>query len=230
MTPNLNSLFSSQIVEFSHPPFLLLTLVRFFRNRLTFNALTDTQVNGCFLAQPFPGGLVAPTASGYGGHSPLYATDNPKSQRKKKMEQQTKSTVPRWYWVIAALALLWNLLGCFFLGIELFAQEQMMQAMTEPQKEWARSIPDWIYFVYGVAVLTGVAGSIGLFLRKSWATLMFAISLVAVIVQMVYTMIIGGGLQAMGPSGLVMPALVIAIAAALLWFSRFARRRIGVAT
>lgn len=128
------------------------------------------------------------------------------------------------------MALLWNLLGCFFLGIELFAQEQMMQAMTEPQKEWARSIPDWIYFVYGVAVLTGVAGSIGLFLRKSWATLMFAISLVAVIVQMVYTMIIGGGLQAMGPSGLVMPALVIAIAAALLWFSRFARRRIGVAT
>ena len=54
---------------------------------------------------------------------------------------------------------------------------------------------------------------------------MFAICLVAVIVQMVYTMIIGGGLQVMGPSGLVMPSLVIGIAAALLWFSRFARSR-----
>jgi hypothetical protein len=44
-------------------------------------------------------------------------------------------------------------------------------------------------------------------------------------VQMVYTMIIGGGLQVMGPSGLVMPALVIGIAAALLWFSYFSRSR-----
>ncbi|CAN5769501.1 hypothetical protein BH20ACI3_BH20ACI3_22490 [soil metagenome] len=53
---------------------------------------------------------------------------------------------------------------------------------------------------------------------------MFAICLVAVIVQMVYTMIISS-LQVMGPSGLVMPSLVIGIAAALLWFSWFARSR-----
>jgi hypothetical protein len=54
---------------------------------------------------------------------------------------------------------------------------------------------------------------------------MFAIGLVAVIVQMVYTMIIAGGLQVMGPSGAVMPSLIIVIAAALLWFSSFARSR-----
>ena len=148
-----------------------------------------------------------------------------KSQKVQKMKQQTKSAVPLWYWVIAAVALLWNLLGCAFFGMELFAQEAVMESMTEPQKEWARSTPGWIYFVYGLAVSTGVAGSIGLLLRKGWTTLMFAISLVAVIVQMVYTMIIGGGLQVMGPSGLIMPSLVIGIAAALLWFSWFARSR-----
>lgn len=123
------------------------------------------------------------------------------------------------------MALLWNLLGCAFFGIELFAREAVMESMTGPQKEWARSIPSWIYFVYGLAVSTGVAGSIGLLLRKGWATLMFAICLVAVIVQMVYTMIIGGGLRVMGLSGLIMPSLVIGIAAALLWVSRFARSR-----
>ncbi len=72
---------------------------------------------------------------------------------------------------------------------------------------------------------TGVAGTIGLFMRKGWTIAMFAICLVAVIVQMFYTMIIGGGLQVMGPSGLVMPSLVISIAAVLLWFSWFARSR-----
>lgn len=100
-----------------------------------------------------------------------------------------------------------------------------MASMTEEQKEWARSIPGWIYVVYALAVSTGVAGSVGLFLRKGWTIPMFAICLVAVIVQMGYTMLISGGLQVMGPSGLVMPSLVIGFAAALLGFSWFARSR-----
>ena len=151
--------------------------------------------------------------------------DNPKSRNKKKMNQKPKPAVPFWYWVIAALALLWNLMGCATFGMEVFAQEAMMESMTEDQKEWARSIPGWIYFVYGLAVTTGVAGSIGLFMRKGWTVTLFAICLAAVIVQMVYTMIIGGGMQVMGPSGLVMPSLVIVFSAALLWFSWFARSR-----
>jgi len=141
------------------------------------------------------------------------------------MKQKTKSAVPLWYWVIAAVALLWNLMGCAIFAIEMFAQEAAMESMTQAQKEWARSIPRWIYLVYGVAVSTGVAGSIGLFMRKSWTITMFAICFAAVSVQMVYTMLIGGGLQVMGPSGLVMPSMVIGIAASLLWFSWFARRR-----
>ena len=141
------------------------------------------------------------------------------------MSQNPKSAVPVWYWFIAGVGLLWNLLGCAFFAMELFAQEAMMESMTEPQKAWARSIPGWIYFVYGLAVSTGVAGSVGLLLRKGWTIPLFAICLAAVIVQMVYTMLIAGGLQAMGPSGLIMPGLVIGIAALLLWFSWFARSR-----
>jgi hypothetical protein len=46
------------------------------------------------------------------------------------MKQQTQSAVPLWYWVIAAVALLWSLLGCAFFGMELFAQEA---AFFEPK-------------------------------------------------------------------------------------------------
>ena len=141
------------------------------------------------------------------------------------MEQQTKSGVPGWYWAIAVVALLWNLMGCGVLATVLFAQEAVMQAMTEAQKAWARSTPGWVYVVYAVAVITGVAGSLGLLLRKSWSTLMFGICLVAVIIQMIYTMLIAGGLRVVGASGAIMPVLVIIIAAALLWFSRVARSR-----
>jgi hypothetical protein len=141
------------------------------------------------------------------------------------VNQQSKSAVPFWYWVIAAAALLWNLLGCLFFAVEMFAQEAAIHSMTEPQKAWARSIPGWIYVVYGLAVTTGVAGSIGLFMRKGWTIPLFRICLAAVIVQMAYTMLIAGGLRVMGPSAAVMPSLVIAIAAALLGFSWFARSR-----
>ena len=141
------------------------------------------------------------------------------------MNRQPKSAVPVWYWLVAAVALLWNLLGCLFFAVEMFAQEAAIQSWSEPQKEWARSIPGWIYVVYGLAVTTGVAGSLGLLLRKSWAIPLFRVCLAAVIVQMGYTMLVARGLQVMGPSGAVMPSLVIAIAAALLWFAWFARNR-----
>ncbi|MEX2122103.1 MAG: hypothetical protein WD847_21160 [Pirellulales bacterium] len=141
------------------------------------------------------------------------------------MNQSPKLSVPVWYWVIATVAVLWNLMGCAALAMELFAQEAMMESFTEPQKEWARSISGWIYFVYGVAVLAGVAGSVGLFLRKGWSVLLLAISLVAVLIQMVYTMVIAGGLQVMGAEGAIMPSLVIVLAAIFLLFSWFARAK-----
>ncbi len=147
-----------------------------------------------------------------------------------KMNQKRKTlNLPAWYWVIAVLALLWNLMGCFAFLMELFAQDSMMKSWTEEQKDWARSIPRWIYILYGIAVATGVAGSISLLRRKAWSVPLFACCFVAVIVQMVYTTLIAGGLQTMGPSSLVMPALVIAFATGLLWFSWFAKGRAWLA-
>ncbi|MDP6447785.1 MAG: hypothetical protein QF805_28565, partial [Pirellulaceae bacterium] len=104
------------------------------------------------------------------------------------MNKETRLAVPVWYWVIAVVALLWNLMGCTAFAMEIFAQEEMMESWTEEQKEWARSIPGWIYIVYGLAVTTGVGGSIGLLMRKSWTVALYAVSFVSVIVQMVYTM------------------------------------------
>ena len=131
---------------------------------------------------------------------------------------------PKWYLPIVIVALLWNLLGCLFLAIELFAQDAAIASMTKAQQEWVRSTPGWIYVIYAIAVTTGVAGSVGLLARKRWATLLLAISLVAVLVVQGYTMGIAGGFQVMGPSGLIMPAVVLVIAALLFGLSRFGKK------
>jgi ABC-type xylose transport system permease subunit len=141
------------------------------------------------------------------------------------MDQLTKPAVPFWYWITATAAILWNLMGCAMFAVEVFALEAAMADWSEPQKAWARSIPAWIYFIYGVAVTTGVAGSIGLFMRKSWTVPLFAICLAAVLIQMGYTMLVLNGLEVMGPADAAMPLIVIVIAAALLGFSWFAKSR-----
>lgn len=140
------------------------------------------------------------------------------------MSGSTKLQTPTWFRILAVLALIWNLIGCFMWCMEMFVQEAMIESMTEAQKEWVRSIPHWLYAVYFAAVGFGVLGSIGLLARKSWAVPIFAVSLVLVLIQMLYPTLIAGGLQAMGPESLIMPAIVITLATFLLWLAVLAKR------
>jgi hypothetical protein len=135
------------------------------------------------------------------------------------MNEQTKSSTPIWFWVVAVVALLWNIMGGMIFLTEVFAQESMMESMTEPQKEWTRSTPMWIYVVFAIAVITGLAGSVCLLMRNRLAVPLFIVGFVAVVIQMVYTMLIAGGLQVMGPSGAIMPAVVVTLALVWLLFS-----------
>ena len=143
----------------------------------------------------------------------------PRKAETRQMNEQKKLSVPSWFWVIAAVSLMWNILGCAIFSSEVFAQQAMIESMTGEQKEWVRSTPRWIYVVFAISVSTGVAGSICLLMRKKLSVQLFAISFAAVIIQMVYTMLIAGGLKVMGPSGAVMPTVVITLSAIWLWFS-----------
>ena len=135
------------------------------------------------------------------------------------MNEQQKLSVPAWFWVIAAVSLMWNIMGCVIFSFEVFAQEAMIESMTSEQKEWVRSTPRWIYVVFAISVSTGVAGSICLLMRKKLSVPLFTISFTAVLIQMVYTMLMAGGLQVMGPSGAVMPTVVITLSIVWLLFS-----------
>lgn len=141
------------------------------------------------------------------------------------MNEQPKTSVPIWYLVIAAIALLWNIMGCMILLSEVFAKEAMMESFSEVQKEWSRSIPVWIYIVFAISVGSGIAGSICLLMRKRMSVALFIVSFVAVLVQMAYTMLIAGGLQVMGPSGAVMPGFVVLLSIAWLSFSLFSKSK-----
>ena len=127
------------------------------------------------------------------------------------------SGVPRWFWVCAVLALVWNLIGAAaFLG------QMNMDLTTLPveQQAFYRGVPWWANTGFGLAVFAGTAGCVALLFRRRLAVPLFWLSLIGLFVQLGHAFLIGGGLQTFGVAGLVMPALTCGIAIALLLFAR----------
>ena len=136
-----------------------------------------------------------------------------------KMDEEPPQNIPKWFWVIAVSALIWNLMGFVIFYGETFQQEALIVGFEPDQQEWMRSTPRGIYVVFGLSVGTGILGSLLLLAKKKTSLPLFSVSFIAVLIQMIYTMLIAGGLEVMGPSGAIMPCVVIFLAAAWLGFA-----------
>lgn len=130
------------------------------------------------------------------------------------------SKLPTWFWVVSGLALFWNLMGvgAFFSDVVMMTPERLAEMKPEMQNLYA-STPSWANMAFGVAVICGALGSIGLLLKQSWATPVFAISLLGVLVQMTYAFFFSKSFEVFGPGAAIMPVMVIVIAVGLIWFA-----------
>ena len=133
---------------------------------------------------------------------------------------------PGWFWVVGALALLWNLFGLamFYLSVTM-TPEQLAQ-LPAAQREVTEGYPTWLWAVYGVAVVAGTLGSLLLLLRRRLALSVFWLSLVAIVVLFAYSLFPGRMLELMGAAqALPMPVTVTVVAVLLAWVSRKAIAR-----
>ena len=131
----------------------------------------------------------------------------------------------RSFYIISGLALLWNLIGVITDLITVTMGPEAMSEMSEEQRQMVANTPAWVTGAYAIATWGGLLGSVALLMRKWWAVPLFVISLVGVLVQMGYTMIALPTIEMQGLGSLVFPLIVIAIAAALIWYSMRARQR-----
>jgi hypothetical protein len=135
------------------------------------------------------------------------------------------SSRPMSYWAIAILALLWNLLGVAMFCMTLAATPEQVAAMPPEHRQILEATPAWVQVAYGVAVFGGVLGAIGLLLRRRWAVTFFLLSLVGLVAQTLGAFLVTPAWTVLGPSGLVMPILLLAIALFLLSYARRAAAR-----
>lgn len=133
--------------------------------------------------------------------------------------------VPGWYWAVAAVALLWEAMGCYAYVTQVSMDSAALAQLPAEQREIWMAMPGWAVGAYAVAVWAGLLGAVGLLLRRSWAKLAFAASLIAVIVQFGWSFLATPILRSMGASAALFPAFILIVTALLLWFSGHATRR-----
>lgn len=121
---------------------------------------------------------------------------------------------PIWFWILSAIALIWNAMGVNAYLQQAYNTEVYRGMYSEEQLEIAANMPAWITAAFAIAVFSGALAAIGLLLRKSWSVKLWLLSLIAVIVQMGYTLINGY------ESNIVMTIMILVFALLFVWFSR----------
>ena len=62
-------------------------------------------------------------------------------------------------------------------------------------------------------------------MRKAWAVPVFVVSLIGILLQMIYTLVISDVLEVQGAASAIFPILVIIIGAALIWYANGAKQK-----
>ncbi len=131
----------------------------------------------------------------------------------------------RGFWIIASIALLWNLIGVmtYLMSVTLTAED--LAKMSAAERALYVDIPAWVTAAYAIAVFGGTLGCVALLLRKAWAVPLFAVSLVAILVQMGHAFFMSDMLAVQGATAAALPITIIVVAIYLLWFANAAKKQ-----
>jgi hypothetical protein len=127
---------------------------------------------------------------------------------------------PTSFWVIAVVALLWNLLGVVMFVLQVGMSPETLAALPADQRSLHEATPPWVNIAFGVAVFGGVLGALGLLMKKCWAVWMFLLSLLGLVVQLASVYAMTPAWQVQGPAGAILPVVLVLIAAFLWWYAR----------
>ncbi|MEL7496519.1 MAG: hypothetical protein AAFN77_02850 [Planctomycetota bacterium] len=139
---------------------------------------------------------------------------------------QPTIVIPVWFWVVAAVALVWNLMGVYMFIEQMNMSEAAYGAMEPEVAELYKQVPMWANIAFGVAVIAGTLGSGLLLARSKFATAVLVISVIGVAAQQAYFYFMSDIMTVMGPSGMVMPAVVMIVAIGLIAFSTSSREKL----
>jgi len=137
----------------------------------------------------------------------------------------TESTLktPWHLWLVGVIALLFNAIGVFdfVMAMTQGAAYMAKAGMTPEQIAHYQQMPGWMTAVWAVGVWGALLGSVLLLLRKRWAAPVFAISLAAFALSLLYTYVLTEGGRIMGSQNAIASTV---IAVLLIFFTVYSGR------
>ena len=141
------------------------------------------------------------------------------------MSETTRSKAPKWFMVVAAVLLVWNLMGVMAYIMQVTMSPEVFAALPEAERQLYENTPTWATAAFAIAVNGGTLGCLLLLLKRNLAGLFLQLSLAGVLVQMFHSFFMSNSFEVFGPGGMVMPVMVIVIAIYLVWLAARARNR-----
>ncbi len=141
------------------------------------------------------------------------------------MSEDMNNKPPVWFWIVSALALIWNVMGVTAFVMQVTMSAEDMAALPDAERILYEATPMWATIAFAVAVFGGAIGCLFLLLRKKWATSMLMASLAGIIVQMIHSFFISNSFEVFGPGSAIMPIMVLLIAILLIWLAQSATKK-----
>lgn len=139
------------------------------------------------------------------------------------MSVASTKKAPVWFMIVAAVLLVWNLVGVMAYIQQVTMAPEALAALPDAQRQLLENTPAWATAAFAVAVNCGALGCLLLLLRRNLAGLFLQLSLIAVLVQMYHAFFINNSFEVFGPGGMVMPVVVMVIAIYLVTLAAKAR-------
>ena len=139
------------------------------------------------------------------------------------MVEETNNKAPKWFTVVAAVLLVWNLLGVMAYLAQVMMSPEALAALPDDQRQLIENTPAWATAAFAVAVNFGAIGCLLLLLKRNLAGLFLQLSLAGVVVQLFHAFFMSNSFEVFGPGNFVMPVMVLIIAIYLVTLAIKAR-------
>ncbi len=125
------------------------------------------------------------------------------------------------FWVIGAIALIWNVMGVINFFVQM--NPDVLDAYRESERAIIEGRPGWATGAFAIVVFGGALGCVLLLMRKSAAYYVFIASLLGVIVTMIHTLGVGIDFGLGEILGIILMPLVVAVF--LIWYAKHAESK-----
>lgn len=127
--------------------------------------------------------------------------------------------------MIAIGLVLWNAAGVAMWALQSSTSPETLAQGDKVQIEVWRAMPLWAWIAYAVASWSGLLGAVALLLQRRVAVWLFAASVIAIVAQFSYALVLSPLVQAKGPGVIAFPVVILIVALGSMAYAHAAAGR-----